>query len=103
ALEDAINIPGSKPTLLGHVRTIRNEPTIGHIVAVRVHGRKPKPRGQRDDCYAMTTRIAGRRQDHAAARLDKKSPSAFFPCWAASAMLSKRTDERSTGADLPAQ
>jgi len=38
-----------------------------------------------------------------AARLDKKYPSAFFPSLAAFAMLSKKTGERFTGADLPAQ
>jgi hypothetical protein len=38
-----------------------------------------------------------------AARLARKCPRAFFPSLAASAMLSKNTGERSTGADLPAQ
>jgi hypothetical protein len=38
-----------------------------------------------------------------AARLARKCPSAFFSSLAASAMLSKKTGERSTGADLPAQ
>jgi len=38
-----------------------------------------------------------------AARLARKCPSAFFPSLAASAMLSKKTGECSTGADLPAQ
>lgn len=35
--------------------------------------------------------------------LDKKCPSALFPSLAASAMLSKQTEERLTGDDLPAQ
>jgi hypothetical protein len=38
-----------------------------------------------------------------AARLARKCPSALFPSLAASAMLSKKTGERSSGADLPAQ
>jgi hypothetical protein len=38
-----------------------------------------------------------------AARLARKCPRALFPSLAASAMLSKNTGERSTGADLPAQ
>jgi hypothetical protein len=38
-----------------------------------------------------------------AARLASKRPRAFFPSLVASAMLSKKTGERSTGADLPAQ
>src|SRR6516225_33680 len=38
-----------------------------------------------------------------AARLARKCSRAFFPSLAASAMLSKKTGERSSGADLPAQ
>ena len=53
------------------------------------------------DPQAVQAKRAGWRSQ--AARLARKFPSAFFPSLAASAMLSKNTGERSTGADLPAQ
>ena len=67
-------------------------------------------RGSREEVFCMSSIVlAGCRTSvflmtrSQAARLARKCPRAFFPSLAASAMLSKKTGERSTGADLPAQ
>jgi hypothetical protein len=84
---------------MGHKRTF-------HKVAA-MSALPPKP-NIRSGTLAMTAKAKEQRgveclQRSQAARLARKCPRAFFPSLAASAMLSKNTGERSTGADLPAQ